>query len=172
MDPILTLQSQRALLSSTKDRDKPLSKKSTAGSGVSFSRLLEKAEHQVDIQNESQIGTYSDRNLDSIAFEQALDNVFLIGEELKKDHGLHKLADYKKAVRQFLGIVLQKAYKHTQIKGAVNPRTMLQREYSLIQVVDERLERLALAVLNEQSEILSILARVDEIRGLLVDYMR
>lgn len=171
MDPIFALHAQRIFLAGKERERSTPTRKSLIPAGSSFSRLLENADHQQNIIAESQSynGT---QKLDDLAFEQALDNVFMIGEELKKDHGLHRLVDYKKAVRQFLDIVMQRAYKHTQVKGAVNPRTMLQREYSLVQVVDDRLERLALAVLNEQAEALSILARVDEIRGLLIDYMR
>lgn len=170
MDPVTLLQSQHHL-SPVKEKNKGLSpKKSKLPSSTSFSNILQQANHTAQVEEES--GIQSKIEIDDLSFEQALDTVFMIGEELKKDHGLRKLMDYKKAVRHFLDMVLKNAYKHIQIKGAVNPRTMLQREYSLIQVVDERLERLARAVLSEQSEAFSILERIDEIRGLLIDYRR
>ncbi len=168
MDPVTLLQAQHQP-SPIKEKNKELtSKKSKLPSGMSFSNILQQASHSA----ENEIKPQPKSEIDDLSFEKALDTVFMIGEELKKDHTLRKLMDYKKAVRHFLDMILKNAYKHVQVKGAVNPRTMLQREYSLIQVVDERLERLARAVLSEQADAFIILERIDEIRGLLIDYRR
>lgn len=41
--------------------------------------------------------------------------------------------------------------------------------YGIIRLVDEKLDELAQELVNEESDKIAILARVDEIRGLLLD---
>lgn len=143
--------------------------KAAAGKS-NFANLVERsrdfAEMGLDPQN-SAADIENNRQL-----EAALDDVFVLGDKLKNDPALSMLSDYKKAVRRFLNVILAKAYRHAAVRGAKNPRTMMQKEYSVVKTVDENLDKLARAVLSEQRDTLAILARIDEIRGLLIDYMR
>jgi uncharacterized protein YaaR (DUF327 family) len=106
------------------------------------------------------------------ALEQLLDRVFVLGEELKKYHTLSKLGDYRSCVRQFLNFVLDNAYRAEEVNGYLNKRTMIQKKHSVVRIIDEKLDRLARAVLNEQQGVLSILAQVEEINGLLINFWR
>jgi uncharacterized protein YaaR (DUF327 family) len=49
---------------------------------------------------------------------------------------------------------------------------LLKREkITLVQVIDKKLEEMAAAIMRGQENQFSILAKIDEIRGLLVDLM-
>ncbi|MGL4524847.1 MAG: DUF327 family protein [Spirochaetia bacterium] len=171
MDPLLSLVQRSLVLDKpSRESSKNLKKSLHLPRGASFAQMLESKE-PTDIINQSQSIT-TGSHIDDDHFEQALDKVFILGEALKKDYGLAGLAEYKKAVRYFLDIILKKAYQHIALKGSVNPKTMLQREYSLVYVVDQKLERLVKAVLSEQEETFAILEKVDEIKGLIIDYLR
>jgi len=76
---------------------------------------------------------------------------------------------YKKAVRRFLRYVIENGLETDDTLGIRNPRTMQQKKYVIIRVVDERLESLAAHVLKNQVDQLEILRRIDEIHGMLVD---
>ncbi len=109
--------------------------------------------------------------LDDVHLEKALDNVFVLGDKLKKDITLSCLSEYKQAVKNFVEVIVKRAYGADRVKGRIDRQTMIQKEYNLIRVIDDNLDRLARAVLGEQRDVLFILERVDEIRGLIIDYM-
>ena len=101
--------------------------------------------------------------------EGLLDEVHATGEALKKDPVFGPMNGYKKAVRRFLSYVLEHGIEKDETLGIRNPRTMQQKKYVMIRVVDQRLENLAAYVLKGQAEQLDILRRIDEIHGMLVD---
>ena len=49
---------------------------------------------------------------------------------------------------------------------------MNRKKYTLVQVADRKLEELAVAILSGQAAQLDILARVEEINGLLVNMLQ
>ena len=102
-------------------------------------------------------------------FEVLLDEVHEKGESLKKDALFGPLKEYRHAVKCFLRYIIDNCYEATKKIGTRNPRTMMQKKYLVIQVVDEKLESLATHVLKNQVDQLDILQRVDEINGILVD---
>jgi uncharacterized protein YaaR (DUF327 family) len=101
--------------------------------------------------------------------ESLLDDVHEKGEALKRDSVFGPLNGYKTAVRKFLRYVIENSFEMEESLGIRNPRTMQQKKYIIIRVVDERLESLAAHVLKNQSDQLDILRRIDEIHGMLVD---
>ncbi|MDT8297952.1 MAG: YaaR family protein, partial [Spirochaetaceae bacterium] len=101
--------------------------------------------------------------------EGLLDDVHVAGEALKRDPVFGPMNGYKKAVRRFLRYVIENGLETDEALGIRNPRTMQQKKYVIIRVVDERLESLAAHVLKNQIDQLEILRRIDEIHGMLVD---
>ncbi|MBF9015775.1 MULTISPECIES: YaaR family protein [unclassified Oceanispirochaeta] len=104
--------------------------------------------------------------------EDLLDDVYQLGEELKQDANLATLKKYKSAVRKFYKYVVTRSLEAAQVDGRLNPKTMSRKQYTLIAVVDERLEKLGAAVLRNQKEQLDMLKKIDEIYGILVDLKR
>lgn len=152
-------------LKKKKDTEKSGTKK---GAGVTFGRVLEHASDGVGAGEIDRI-----RDLPVLegteTLEGLLDDVHEAGDALKRDPVFGPLKGYKQAVRRFLRYVLDKGLEAEETVGIRNPRTLQQKKYIVIRVVDEQLEGLAAHVLKSQSDQFEILRRIDEIYGLLVD---
>jgi len=155
----------------TRLKKKKDSEKSRTGKSgkAAFSRIMGKAAEEkkevVDV-----LGPGLLPELDgSETVENLLDDVHEKGEALKKDSVFGPLNGYKKAVRRFLRYVIENSFEMEETLGIRNPRTMQQKKYVIIRVVDEKLESLAAHILKNQGDQLDILRRIDEIHGILVD---
>ncbi|MBU0936232.1 MAG: YaaR family protein [Spirochaetes bacterium] len=101
---------------------------------------------------------------------ELLEAVHSTGDELKKDATPANIINYKKAVRDFIHQVVERSY---DVCENTSGRNILKRKkYTSISVIDEKLERLAADIMMAQRDKLDILARLDEIYGLLVDLLR
>ena len=92
---------------------------------------------------------------------------------------------YREAVRDFVHYVVENSFdteEQTSLfrrgklsSGAGTPAPgdpLKMKKFTLIKVIDERLEKMAAGILRGQSAQLEILAKLDEIKGLLVDLMQ
>ena len=154
------------LLPSSGREKKKVEKKKT--SSVGFRSTMKKAE-----ESEAAASTSLSEGLTGLEHvEELLDEVYELGEALKDDASLETLGKYKKAVRHFYQFVVSRSLEAEQKEGRLNPRTMSRKQYTLIAVVDKRLESLGAAVLRSQRNQLEILRKVDEIYGILIDLSR
>jgi len=104
--------------------------------------------------------------------EDLLDEVYQLGDSLKMDGTLGTLHKYRDAVRKFYKYVVTHSLEAAQVEGRLNPKTMSRKQYTLISIVDEKLEKLGAAVIRNQKEQLEILRKIDEIYGILIDLTR
>lgn len=149
--------SPRARTGSRKSRDveKP---------GGIFSSLLSRSE-ETDAPEQYRFSLESDATVESL-----LDSVHDLGEQLKKDPRRQTLLKYKEAVKRLLGFVVKNGI---EVRDHVSGHNIMRRKrFSVVTVIDERLERLGAGVLQSQKEQIEILRKVDEIYGLLVDLVR
>ena len=72
--------------------------------------------------------------------EELLDEVMTTGETLKKSMLMEPLRNYKHAVARFLRHVLDNMVKIDNLEGIRNMNTMTQKKYSIIKIVDKKLE--------------------------------
>jgi uncharacterized protein YaaR (DUF327 family) len=112
-----------------------------------------------------------------------LDNVHSTGDALKNHPFPEEIKQYKQAVRDFIHYVVENGYaleKQIGIPNYLKPGFKGQRGgamakgrtgFHLIQVVDRKLEQLAAGILAGQTSQLELLARINEIAGLLVDLL-
>lgn len=101
--------------------------------------------------------------------EELLDGVFDSGEALKTAPTVERIKDYRRSVRAFLDYIVHHVLS---VEEATSGGSILRRKrFTLIKVIDGRLEELALSILRSQKEQMDILGKVDEINGLLVDLM-
>ncbi|MDR3334505.1 MAG: DUF327 family protein [Treponema sp.] len=142
-----------------KTKDKPLIRGSSKSR---FSGILE--------------SVHQDTGLDAIlpfseeAVKELLDEVHSTGDALKNRPLPEEIQRYKKAVRNFLHYVVENGY--TTEKQFVGVTLKRRQEKTLVHVVDRKLEQLAAGILAGQTTQLEILARLEEITGLLVDLMQ
>ena len=98
---------------------------------------------------------------------ELLDAVFEAGDRLKRRRDSATLAEYRDTVRRFLSAVVDRAMAIDERTSGSN--IMKRKRYTLVQVIDTKLEQLAAGMISTQREQLDLLARVDEINGLLID---
>jgi uncharacterized protein YaaR (DUF327 family) len=118
------------------------------------------------------------------AVQELLDDVHSSGDDLKKRPFPEEIKRYKKAVRNFLHYIVEHGFgveKQSRIKNSSkpgfkeprwSPRAQERMPYTVVQVVDKKLEQLAAGILAGQVTQLEILAKVDEITGILVNLLR
>jgi uncharacterized protein YaaR (DUF327 family) len=98
-----------------------------------------------------------------------LDEVHSRGDALSRRPFPEEIKAYKQAVRNFVHYVVENCFDTEEHNSGVN--LLRRKKFTLVQVIDKKLEELAAAIMRGQENQLSILAKTDEIRGLLVDLM-
>jgi uncharacterized protein len=112
------------------------------------------------------------KGIDAAEFSRAdlealLDGVHEAGDKLKENPSVDLVQAYKKAVRDFVHHVVERAFS---VEQKASGRNVLKRNvYFRVSVIDSSLEKLAAEILRNQRDNLEILRRVDEINGMLVD---
>lgn len=151
---------------SEKRAGKKVAKEKTKG--VSFKSKLRDETEETRLELES-LGSGFDAGETA---EELLDEVYQLGELLKKETTLGALKKYRNSVKRFYRFVVSRSLEADRVNGRLNPRTMSRKQYTLISVIDERLERLGACVLKNQRDQLDLLKKVDEIYGMLIDLKR
>jgi uncharacterized protein YaaR (DUF327 family) len=104
--------------------------------------------------------------------EELLDDVHQNGEHLIKSPAMDSISEYKKSVKKFIQYVLKQSITVESIEGAKFNKfkpSNKQKRYTLISTIDDKLEKLASGILMNQGRQLNLLAKVEEINGLLVN---
>ncbi|MDR2784365.1 MAG: DUF327 family protein [Treponema sp.] len=99
-----------------------------------------------------------------------LDNVHSSGDELKNRPFPDEIIQYKKAVRNFIHYVVENSYTLEEKTSGAN--LLRRKKFTLVQVVDRKLEQLAAGIMAGQTNQLELLARIDEIAGILVNLLQ
>ncbi|HVP17582.1 MAG TPA: YaaR family protein [Spirochaetia bacterium] len=127
-----------------------------------FSELVESAAEGGEASADDLSRSESKRGIDEL-----LDGVFSAGDALKKAPTLETIRDYRRRVKDFVRFVVSHS---VAVEETTSGATILKRKrFTLVRVIDEKIEALAASVLAGQKEQLSILAQIDQINGLLVD---
>jgi uncharacterized protein len=103
--------------------------------------------------------------------EVLLDDVHSYGERLKERPTMERIREYREAVASFLQYIVHFTFEAETIEGSRFNPMKKQKRYTLVRLVNEKLEKLATGVLANQISQLDILRRVEEINGLLVDLL-
>jgi uncharacterized protein YaaR (DUF327 family) len=142
--------------------------------GVRFSEALERSVMD-------SLGPLEDISPSEEAVQELLDAVRSAGDDLKQRPLPDEILRYKKAVRNFLHYVVQNGYAVEEQTGIPNaqkpgyqgslwePAAKKAKDFRVVQVVDRKLEQLAAGILEGQVSQLELLAKLEEITGLLVD---
>ena len=98
-----------------------------------------------------------------------MDDLFGKGEDLVKDPTLGNLRSYRNAVSLFFKFVIDNGLDFESVGGRKNPKTFEQKSYSLISIVDKKVDNIARNVLGDQQKQFDLLGAVEEINGLIID---
>lgn len=99
------------------------------------------------------------------------DAVELAGDELKMKQDLAAMETYRRKVKQFIHFVVKNAFEieKTQRRG-INRKTGRRPDPRVqVKIIDEKLHQLASEMLYVQKSNLQLLAKVEEINGLIID---
>lgn len=98
-----------------------------------------------------------------------LDSISKQGERLSKNIDIKELQVYKKLVSEFLYEATSNS--HQFHKESVLDRRGRHRVFATIKKVNTQLEELTQEVLKEEKDNITILQKLDDIRGLLLDIL-
>ncbi len=132
-----------------------------------FPPLLESAGMESERSEGPDAGRFA--GADGGSLVEFLDAVHEEGERLKERPTLANIRRYRQAVQGFLKRVLKKMLAVDEKTSGTS--VLRRKRFTQIKVIDQKLERLVAEVLSSQARQLDILARVDEIHGLLVDLL-
>lgn len=106
----------------------------------------------------------------SEALQYLLDQVHTAGEELKEKPFQEQILHYKEAVRNFIKYVVDNTYS---VEEKISGTNILKRKkFTIIQVIDKKLDQLAAGILAGQASQIQILSKLDEIKGLLINLLQ
>ena len=112
---------------------------------------------------------FSNLSDNDVDLEALLDNVHELGEKLKENASFQTVRECRQAVRDFLSYVLRHSLTVEQHES--NPNVLKRKRFTLIKVIDQKLERFAAGIIQNQRAQLDILRQIDEISGLLIDLL-
>lgn len=99
--------------------------------------------------------------------DQLIAEVDRSAAELRRWRGKAQLEAYKRAVRAFVQTALEKMYRvESDMRFDVRGNRV---RSVIVQAIDAHLEELTEEILHGSGSVLSLAARLDEIRGLLLD---
>jgi uncharacterized protein YaaR (DUF327 family) len=147
---------------------KPSEKKSTSKKTAKAARNF--IDHlKPETEEDGEIGSAQAVRQDGEAgIAEALDAVHILGEKLKKNPTFESVDQYRKAVRRFAKLIVASCYE-LRVSEWKPLRSGEKTKVTQIQIIDEKLEKLAVQIMRSQKDELQILRQVDEIYGLLVD---
>ncbi len=101
--------------------------------------------------------------------EILLDDVHSAGDRLKDNQAPEQIIAYKQAVRHFVRFVVDRSYTVTESVSGGN--ILKRKKFIQVEVIDQKLEQLAAGILSGQRNQMALLARIEEINGLLIDLL-
>lgn len=144
--------------------DKKTSKKTDTAKTRSFDRLLnQEAEKTANSQ-----GLTAGQAAEEAELEQLLDDVHTSGAELTRLPSPENIQTYKRKIARFLQLIVAESFEVTE-KTAWRKKDNAKIKHVLIQRINEKLDKLAAFVLQNQKDKLEIFRRTDELYGLLID---
>ena len=93
--------------------------------------------------------------------------VVMQGDKILKRMDVRDMKRYRTLIKEFMNEIVNRSHKFSRENFL--DRRGRHRVYGIIRLVDEKLDELAQELVSEECDKISILAKVDEIRGLLLD---
>jgi uncharacterized protein YaaR (DUF327 family) len=142
--------------------DAKKAKEKEKATGVRFSNIMERITSEQSVSE-----TTSSLPLSEETIKELLDDVHSTGDRLKNHPSPEEIELYKRAVKNFIGYVVKNGYDVEKVESG--NRLKARRRYVMIQIVDNKLEELAVGILKGQKDKLKILESLEEIKGILID---
>ncbi len=142
-------------------------KSDSSGSVPVFgSKTIKYSHMDVNTEFKMHFEAAEDKNYREILVNLA-DNIAEQGEKLYKRTDLKELKVYRNMISEFINIFTNSPHRFS--KQSFLDRKGRHRVYIMIKKINEDIEKLAKDVLNEEKDNISILKRLDDIKGLILD---
>ena len=89
------------------------------------------------------------------------------GEHIARHMDIRDLKKYRQLIKEIMNEVVYRSHKFSRENFL--DRRGRHRVYGIIRLIDENLDELAKALVEDEKNAIDILGRIDEIRGLLID---
>ncbi|MBN1797847.1 MAG: YaaR family protein [Spirochaetales bacterium] len=135
---------------------------------IRYQHFFKKVQESEEAAFQSDDKTYPEPEYEELS--EILDEIYQSGDRLKTLPTLENIKKYKHAVKAFLKIVADKMVGVEQKSSGTN--ILKRKRFTLIKIIDTKIEQLSLQFLKAQEEQIEILSKVDEINGMLVDILK
>lgn len=96
-----------------------------------------------------------------------MEDITMQGKKISQKMDIRDMKKYRGLVKEFLNEVLNRSHKFSRENFL--DRRGRHRVYGIVRMVDETLDQLAAELVKDEKDHLEILAKIGEIRGLLLD---
>ncbi len=96
-----------------------------------------------------------------------MEEIIMQGDKLIKRMDVKDMKRYRTLIKDFMNEIVNRSHKFSRENFL--DRRGRHRVYGIIRLVDEKLDELAQELVKDEKDHISILAKVGEIRGLLLD---
>lgn len=98
-----------------------------------------------------------------------MEDITMQGKKLSKHMDVRDMKHYRKLIQEFMNEIVNRSHKFSRENFL--DRRGRHRVYGMIKRVNAALDELAQELMKEEKDHLSILGKIDEIRGLLLDIL-
>lgn len=101
--------------------------------------------------------------------DQLLSDITAQGNRLAEHMDIRDMKKYRESIREFLNEVVYRSHKFSRENFL--DRKGRHRVYGLIKLIDANLDELAQELVKDEKDHISILGKIGEIRGLILDIL-
>ncbi len=96
-----------------------------------------------------------------------MEEIVMQGDKLVKRMDVRDMRKYRSLIKDFMNEIVNRSHKFSRENFL--DRRGRHRVYGIIRLVDQKLDELAQELVKDEKDTIAILAKVGEIRGLLLD---
>lgn len=123
--------------------------------------------HQTDGTFKFTLASHIEEAELQVRLQGLMEEITMQGEKLSKKHDVKDMRKYRGLVKEFMNEVVSRS--HSFSRENFLDRKGRHRVYGIIRRVNETLDELAQELVKDEKDNLSILSKIGEIRGLLLD---
>lgn len=98
-----------------------------------------------------------------------MEEITMQGDKLAKKRDVRDMKRYRGLIKEFMNEIINRS--HSFSRENFLDRKGRHRVYGIVRLVDENLDELARELMKDEQDHLAILAKIGEIRGLLLDIL-
>ena len=96
-----------------------------------------------------------------------MEEITMQGERLSKTRDIRDMKKYRGLIKEFMNEIINRSHEFSRENFL--DRRGRHRVYGIVRLIDEKLDELAQELVKDEKDNLAILAKIGEIRGLLLD---